>query len=271
MLRLVGVMLCLHAVSSFQRLGRSCPLQMLAPSSVTRYHIDEATGPNLNVPSLVDKHVRKRGVFAAKHNVASYNRAAVDAARAFVAEFYRREGRGVERGPYPVILDSGCGTGRSTAAIASMYPSVPVIGLDRSALRLSRSPYFTPSADAPGEAAPAGLDESEDEEENNVEAVSMSEPLPNLLLLRCDVVDFWLLAAQDLVALGRWNVQRHFVLYPNPYPKAKHLKQRWHGHAVFPYMLQVKQHTRAHTPLTPHTTRIPRFASIFMGVKSRCV
>ncbi|MFW7344351.1 SAM-dependent methyltransferase, partial [Pollutimonas sp. H1-120] len=27
------------------------------------------------------------------------------------------------------------------------------------------------------------------------------------------------------------------MLYPNPYPKAGHLKMRWHGHAVLPTLL----------------------------------
>ena len=38
---------------------------------------------------------------------------------------------------------------------------------------------------------------------------------------------------------GRWDVKLHTLLYPNPYPKPKQLGSRWHGHAVFPYLLQV--------------------------------
>ncbi|MFP4263935.1 MAG: SAM-dependent methyltransferase, partial [Halomonas sp.] len=30
---------------------------------------------------------------------------------------------------------------------------------------------------------------------------------------------------------------RHYLLYPNPYPKAAHLKLRWHGHPVLPFIL----------------------------------
>ena len=30
---------------------------------------------------------------------------------------------------------------------------------------------------------------------------------------------------------------RHYVLYPNPWPKIGHLARRWHGHAVFPDLL----------------------------------
>jgi tRNA G46 methylase TrmB len=34
-----------------------------------------------------------------------------------------------------------------------------------------------------------------------------------------------------------WQPARHYLLYPNPYPKAAHLKMRWHGHPVFPAIL----------------------------------
>jgi tRNA G46 methylase TrmB len=30
---------------------------------------------------------------------------------------------------------------------------------------------------------------------------------------------------------------RHYLLYPNPWPKIGHLSRRWHGHPVFPAML----------------------------------
>lgn len=56
--------------------------------------------------------------------------------------------------------------------------------------------------------------------------------MDNALLLRADLVDFWRLArAAD------WRLARHYLLYPNPYPKSAHLKKRWHGHPVFPALL----------------------------------
>ena len=36
---------------------------------------------------------------------------------------------------------------------------------------------------------------------------------------------------------SNWSVKSHYILYPNPYPKAKHLGRRWYGHPVFPYLL----------------------------------
>lgn len=44
----------------------------------------------------------------------------------------------VPRQRYSVVLDSGCGTGRSSVWLAETYPHLPVIGIDRSAVRLSK-------------------------------------------------------------------------------------------------------------------------------------
>ncbi|TVP51538.1 MAG: methyltransferase domain-containing protein [Halomonas sp.] len=99
----------------------------------------------------------------------------------------------------PLILDSGCGVGVSTRQLAAQFPNHAVIGIDRSEDRLARKHGELPS---------------------------------NALLIRADLVDFWRLAHQ-----AGWAPERHYLLYPNPYPKAGHLKMRWHGHAVFPTLL----------------------------------
>ncbi len=101
-----------------------------------------------------------------------------------------------------LIVDSGCGTGRSSVALARRYPEALVLGLDQSRHRLQR-------------------------------AERRFAPLPdNLLLLQTDCTGFWRLAAE-----AGWRVRRHFLLYPNPWPKSAHLKRRWHGHPVWPALL----------------------------------
>jgi tRNA (guanine-N7-)-methyltransferase len=99
----------------------------------------------------------------------------------------------------PLILDSGCGVGVSTRQLAIQFPGHAIIGIDRSEDRLARDHGELP---------------------------------PNALLIRADLVDFWRLAEQ-----AGWAPERHYLLYPNPYPKAGHLKMRWHGHAVLPTLL----------------------------------
>ena len=100
----------------------------------------------------------------------------------------------------PLVLDAGCGVGWSTLRLAERYPDHFVIGVDQSSDRISRGKPL---------ALPA-----------------------NALFLRADLVDFWrLLRAADIC------LARHYVLYPNPWPKIGHLARRWHGHAVFPDLL----------------------------------
>ena len=97
-----------------------------------------------------------------------------------------------------LILDSGCGTGHSTAKLALAHPDALVIGVDKSESRLARGP------DLPG----------------------------NALMVRAELADFWRLAH-----LAEWRLSRHYLLYPNPWPKPAQLQRRWHGHPVFPQLL----------------------------------
>ncbi|MCG8324196.1 MAG: tRNA (guanine-N(7)-)-methyltransferase [Thiotrichales bacterium] len=103
----------------------------------------------------------------------------------------------------PLILDSGCGNGRSCYALAERHPDHWVIGVDKSAQRLRRYPM--------------------------PDAVYRQD---NLILARADLVDFWRLARR-----AGWRLHRYCLFYPNPWPKEKHLFRRWHVHPVFPELL----------------------------------
>lgn len=104
-----------------------------------------------------------------------------------------------QAGELPLILDAGCGVGLSTLHLASRYPDHFVIGVDQSADRLARN------TDWPG---------------------TMPD---NFILVRADLVDYWRLLQAAGIRLAR-----HYLLYPNPWPKIGHMTRRWHGHAVFP-------------------------------------
>lgn len=107
----------------------------------------------------------------------------------------------LEERPLALVLDSFCGTGHSTAMLAKRHPQHLVVGIDKSATRLAKHP----------EASSA-----------------------NYLLLQADCEDIWQLLAQSGLA-----VQYHYLLYPNPWPKAKHLQRRVHGNASFPLLLRL--------------------------------
>lgn len=99
-----------------------------------------------------------------------------------------------------LILDAGCGVGHSTIELARRYPDHWVIGVDQSEDRLSRrKPY--PDAMLPR----------------------------NMVFVRADLVDFWRLLERAGLRLAR-----HYILYPNPWPKIGHFTRRWPAHPVFP-------------------------------------
>jgi tRNA (guanine-N7-)-methyltransferase len=108
-------------------------------------------------------------------------------------------------GRAPLIVDAGCGVGHSTIELARGFPDHWVIGVDQSEERLNRrKPY--PDALLPR----------------------------NMILVRADLVDFWRLLDGAGVRLAR-----HYILYPNPWPKIGHLARRWHAHPVFPFIARL--------------------------------
>ncbi len=105
----------------------------------------------------------------------------------------------VESSSQPLILDSCCGTGDSTRHLAARFPDALVLGIDKSADRLARHQRGKTGTYA---------------------------------MLRADVNDFWRLAAA-----AEWSPIRHYLLYPNPYPKTAQIRKRWHGSPAFPALL----------------------------------
>jgi tRNA G46 methylase TrmB len=101
----------------------------------------------------------------------------------------------------------------STYKLAEMFQTLPVIGIDRSGFRLEKGLEV-------GRAASQDV---------------MKIRTSNALLIRAELADFWLLVFQD----PSLEVHSNYILYPNPYPKAQHLKRRWHGHPIFPILLSL--------------------------------
>jgi tRNA G46 methylase TrmB len=104
----------------------------------------------------------------------------------------------------PFVLDAGCGDADGTFEFARRNSSLTVLGVDKSAARLAGGQRLVESGNAP----------------------------VNALLLRCDLIDFWQLAARS-----RLRCAGQFLLYPNPWPKPEHLMRRWHAHPVLPSIL----------------------------------
>ncbi|MGE4071943.1 MAG: tRNA (guanosine(46)-N(7))-methyltransferase TrmB [Lysobacterales bacterium] len=144
----------------------------------------QQSGPHPRLLEVVERHRRH----AYQRPFAEHSLAALARLQQWLAAHPDRQ----------LILDSGCGTGASTAGLAQRFPECCVLGIDQSAARLGR----------------AGV-----------------EPA-NALRLRAPLEDLWrLMLAQGIRPL------RHCLWYPNPWPKPEHLQRRWHGHPVFQQLL----------------------------------
>ena len=255
------------------------------------YTIDITEQHPKNVETAL-KHCETYSRYAAKSTCAVHTSAAFKEAAEFVDRFYQLRKNNVNDQKF-VILDSGCGKGMSTVCLASLYPDIPVIGIDRSITRLSsnkkieiRSNRNLIDSDKrdlseSGNVEPTFLDtnteldatsssegsiindwkergdhgveenhhsndndkddvserdvEDDGEERDSEEEISSILLKENAILLRAELSDFFSLVAYQ----SDWVVHSHYLLYPNPYPKSKHLKRRWHGHPIFPVMLAI--------------------------------
>jgi tRNA (guanine-N7-)-methyltransferase len=136
------------------------------------------------LPALVRRYLSH----ASQKPIAAHNQKAFEVLRSQLQE-----------NPRPLVLDSFCGTGHSTLALALRYPEHLVIGVDKSAHRLAKSPE--------GCAA-------------------------NILLLQAECEDIWRLLLKE-----KLRVEHHYLLYPNPWPKSAQLQRRIHGNSGFSSLL----------------------------------
>jgi tRNA (guanine-N7-)-methyltransferase len=179
----------------------------------------------------------------------------------------------------PIILDSGCGTGLSTQNLAKQFPNHLVIGVDRSLHRLNKADLKEPINQHTGSPHPnlppkgkgwflsyfAIISSKitnffffwqliETSYNSNISKKSKNTTpyifrKDNLILVQANLIDFWNLIYQKNQSYldnpnksnsnKKWNITHHFILYPNPYPKAAQFKQRFHGHPIFPTMLKL--------------------------------
>ncbi|MGJ8681017.1 tRNA (guanine(46)-N(7))-methyltransferase TrmB [Paraglaciecola sp.] len=101
------------------------------------------------------------------------------------------------------ILDSCCGVGESTANIARNHPDAKIIGIDKSAVRTDKHQSY-------------------------------AENLDNYIIVRADLNDFL-----RLLVLEKIKLDKHYLLYPNPYPKSAHLQRRWYATSALTDILKL--------------------------------
>jgi tRNA G46 methylase TrmB len=158
-----------------------------------------------------------------------------------------------------IVLDSGCGTGRSSILLGQQYPTSVVIGVDRSMARLTKNQRVTKEyipVDYRGHKINATVEMSDGQQNSNtpptnvlpsaigvVASVDSAENDPttlveqvasNVWLVRAELIDFWRLMIQH-----QWYIDHHYLLYPNPYPKLTRVQQRWYAHPSFPLLFHL--------------------------------
>jgi tRNA G46 methylase TrmB len=181
---------------------------------------------------LINKRMNSFYKHLNHHIYPAHTRKAFDFAVQNVDHFYEKYGNrdNMKR----VILDSGCGKGRSSVILARDNPLIPVIGIDRSITRLSSNRFFNDinsvqmkSYDEE-ETITSFSSEIEKILSEDAENSTMAKGLKNLILIRAELSSFWLLACLQT----DWLVHSHYMLHPNPYPKAKLLSSRLYGESI---------------------------------------
>mmetsp|Transcript_53566 Transcript_53566/g.130440 ORF Transcript_53566/g.130440 Transcript_53566/m.130440 type:complete len:534 (+) Transcript_53566:1232-2833(+) len=106
----------------------------------TRYTIDDSVCPPTR-PHILENYVRKACQnFDTYHERKPFANHTVEAYEALIERMTSTSSSSSSNGEIrPVVLDSGCGTGRSTRHLATIFPNHWVIGVDRSFVRISRN------------------------------------------------------------------------------------------------------------------------------------
>ena len=153
-----------------------------------------------------------------------------------------------------------------------LYPASIIIGVDRSVSRLSKNTFTAAAArkrKAKQQHSSDGDDNDDDVADSLIEnsnifdstvvpesendcSVLVQRVAANVWLVRAELADFWrlLIANDDGVIMTTKNIERHYLLYPNPYPKPARLKQRWYAHPAFPLLFQLGGGTTTTTTTT---------------------
>lgn len=174
----------------------------------------------------LEQVVRKYAATRFLRPIADHTREAFEEAKQFVLQCHceKRSDEAIEAEsrPLDVILDSGCGAGESTLHLAKRFPGIPVIGIDKSAMRLTKAGNI-----------------------HQQEAAGTDQP-SNAFWVRAELLDFWRLALEEVQA-GRWNIVHHAVFYPNPWPKESEAGRRFHLHPIFPTLMALSPVTELRT------------------------
>jgi len=211
----------------------------------TQYTIDDNICQPTKTETLekaVHKACRSLDVYMEKKPVAAHTRRAFEVLVEMVGEEVSIDYEGI-------VLDSGCGTGRSTKLLANnMHPRHLVIGVDRSLARLTKT---KDNRKAEGDSDSDSENTKDDSASSSDRETYCHRVSKNGYLVRAELVDFWRCCIkqgwvcdddkkrENADSGSNLKVTHHYMLYPNPYPTKARLSSRWYAHPSFPLILKL--------------------------------
>ena len=202
-------------------------------SSTTQYTIDEeGVDPDI-LERTVRKHCNNLSRYLKEKPIAAHTREAFMVLKNDLLKRQEEIDEGNDNNnTLPIIFDSGCGTGKSTLLLGQIYPNHTIIGIDRSLSRLTKNGLYR--------------EQQQQEEEEESSSKDGENNNKNVFLIRAELADFWRLWLEEVSSPSssttsttkrRLNLpEKHFLLYPNPYPKRRRYQNRWYCHPSFPLL-----------------------------------
>lgn len=210
----------------------------------TRHTIDDTLCPPTNtntLQQLVQKHITTLSKYISSKPIAKHNVEAFEEVLNFITCYnLKQQQQPTTSRKTKVILDSGCGTGRSSYILGEQYKDCIIIGIDQSLVRLRRNKAYRNSNIS------SIINQhtiNDDEEEGEVtlkcssSSINGSSNGSNVILVRAELSDFWYLCSSSSQFQQHACIIRHYLLYPNPYPKKSRLQNRFYAHPSFPLLM----------------------------------
>lgn len=210
----------------------------------TRYTIDNSVCPPTQ-PDVLEASVQKAcrclPLYLEKRPIASHTKQAFDTFLRRLSTDLDLPGKNADLPktilatfPSGIILDSGCGTGRSTRLLSETYPEHLILGIDRSIARLTKTKN--------NQKAEHSYNFYDDGSTTITDQTYVHGIARNAYLIRAELVDFWRCCIDHNADFWTNYISHHYLLYPNPYPTPQRLTQRWYAHPSFPLLLQLNAH-----------------------------
>lgn len=240
-----------EAIESSGREGRNSSSSSI---TTTKHTINDTLCPPTNtytLQQLVQKHITTLPKYISSKPIAKHNIEAFNEVLNFISCYNLKQQQpsssstsctsSSSSSKTKVILDSGCGTGRSSYILAQQNKDCIIIGIDQSLVRLCRNKayyhHYHHHRDNSNNDNKKDKEKVMTEEEEKHSSSNSNNSSNNVLLVRAELSDFWYLCLSSTIFNQIAYIDQHYLLYPNPYPKKSRLQNRFYAHPSFPLLM----------------------------------